>query len=141
MYVPKQWLKSLQVIDPSWRIECDESDGTYMVVKDVRVQIPLEDGKVAVVHGPRIVAVFRGDLCEANLDELRARKRLGEQMKIVEDPMNEIRYYHRLNQEAKEKRSQLALDMVTEGFMKAHKMATSQTFFMPGDTSGHKVPG
>ena len=145
MYVPKQWLKALSIIDPSWRVECDESDGTYMVVKDVSVKIPMEDGKMAIVHGPRTVAVFRGELGETHLDELRARKKLGEQMKIVENPVNELRYYANLQKEAKAKKHELALDMMTEGFMKMHKLATSQTFIMPGDktwpTTSQPTPG
>ncbi|MCK7475656.1 MAG: hypothetical protein MZV49_24240 [Rhodopseudomonas palustris] len=54
-------------------------------------------------------------------------------MKIVENPANELRYYSELNRKAKEKKRELALDMMAEGFMKMHKMATSQTFVMPGD--------
>jgi hypothetical protein len=133
VYVSKTFLKSLALIDRSWRVVPDESDNTYSIVKDVSVKIPIEGGKVGIVHGPRTVAVFQGEPIDAHLDELRRRKRWGEEMKIVENPMNELKYYKRLNDEAKAKKKELALDMMTAGFMKMHKMATSQTFIMPGD--------
>ncbi|MCK7508920.1 MAG: hypothetical protein MZV70_36095 [Desulfobacterales bacterium] len=50
--------------------------------------------------------------------------------------MNELMYYQRLNAQAKEKKAEIALDMMAEGFMKMHKMATSQTFIMPGGEHG-----
>lgn len=140
MYVPEWFVKSLKVIDPTWRVEQDNSDGTYMIMKDVSVAVPLDGGRTGIVHGPRTVAVFQGELCEAHLNELRSRKKIGERMNIVENPANELLFYQRMNREAKEKRKEMALEMMTEGFMKMHKMATSQTFIMPGDKHGPEVP-
>jgi hypothetical protein len=133
MQASKIYLRSLAAIDRSWYLTFDDSDGTYSVVKDVSVKVPLEGGRMGIVHGPRTIAVFTGEPIEVHLDELRKRKRWGEQMNIVENPLNELRYYQQLNAEAKAKKKELAIDMISEGFMKMHKMATSQTFVMPGD--------
>ena len=133
MHVSKEWLKALKIIDPTWRVECDESDGTYMVIKDVSVQVPLDNGRVGVFHGPRIVSVINHEPGDRDLEDLRARKAWGLKMNIVENPANELKYYADLNKMAKEKKRELALDMMTEGFMKAHKIATTATFVMPGE--------
>jgi len=133
MLIPEWFEKELKIIDPSYRAEVEEN--LVAIVKDVHVKLPLKDGGTAIIHGPRTIDVFEHPSHTA-LEKLRKKKYEGQRMNIVENPLNELRWLRGLEEEAKKKREQLAIDMMAEGLMKMHRLENTKTFVMPGGKDG-----
>lgn len=138
MQIPEFFRKELALIDPTYRIELEAEKGVYRIIKPVSVKFNDKRlNRFLHVHGDRTVDVFT-DLNQAALDKLKYRKRLGENMKIVENPMNELKYWRDQEEEAKKKEKDLMIDMIAAGLMKMHKFQTTQTWVMPGEENGKR---
>ncbi len=115
MLTPGWFLKELKIIDPTYYVRFNESNGFFEIVKDVSVSVKMKDGGTAHIYGPRIVDAFL-ELTSAALDNLRRRKAFGRQLNIVDNPMAELEFYAKLQKEANAKMMDEAYTRMAEGF-------------------------
>lgn len=118
--VPRWFLRELRIIDPSLRVDYVSESNMFILSKELDYVI---DGKPKKERFIR--ASFRY-LNDKALDNLRYRKRLGE--RLMDRPGAYIRWLHEEEVENKKKLRDEAIDMMTEGYVKAHKLKTSRTF-------------
>jgi hypothetical protein len=139
--VPKGFLKALAIIDCTYRAEeCPDHDG-YFIIKDIdmslkadggkSLSIPGGDIKVLRVRGPMPV-LWIPDFGEQWLEVLRAMKLKGIELGIFDNPVNELAYYQKLKKDAKAKKAELAVDMISEGLMEAHRLERKKSFSYGG---------
>jgi hypothetical protein len=138
-HAPKWFVKALKVIDPTYRIEDTEDHDGYFIVKDINLTLAADGGKSIFVgdpktlhvHGPRIV-LWIPDLGEVALDALRQMKLKALELKIYDNPLNELTYYASLQSKAKAKKAEVAVDMISEGLMEAHRLERKKSFSYGG---------
>jgi hypothetical protein len=139
--VPKWFVKALAIIDPTYRVEDTEDHDGYFIIKDIdltlkadggkSLSIPGEDIKLLRVRGPMPV-LWISDFGEQWLDVLRAMKAKGLELGIFDNPANELAYYQKLKRDAKKKKAELAVEMISEGLMEAHRLERKKSFSYGG---------
>jgi hypothetical protein len=87
--------------------------------------------KTARIHGPLVILWFPeiGSVC---LDKLREMKRQALEMKIYENPLAELAFYQAKKKIAKQKRTEAAVDIITEGLMVMDKLNRSRSWSYGG---------
>ena len=139
--VPKWFLKALAIIDPTYKIQdTDDHDG-YFVIKDIDLTLKADGGRSLIVPGNDIKFLrVRGPMPvlwisgfdEQWLDVLRAMKQKGLELGIFDNPVNELAYYQKLKRDAKAKKAELAVDMISEGLMEADRLSRKKSFSYGG---------
>jgi len=139
--VPKGFAKALARIDKTYRVSpTDDGDG-YFIIKDIDLSIKENDGKTLPiigrdlktlrVRGPMPILWISG-FDEQWLEVLRAMKLKGLELGIFDNPLAELAYYQKLKREAKAKKEELAVDMVSEGLMEADRLSRKKSFSYGG---------
>lgn len=139
MVVDKGFLKELKLIDPTYRVDEPEDHNGYFIVKDIDLTIKANmENTLSVpnpaelrVHGPKVILWVPG-LGGQILDKLREMKLKALELKIFENPLNELAYYQGLKKEAEKKKRELAVDMIAEGLVEADKMDRKKSFSYGG---------
>lgn len=139
--VPKWFLKALAIIDPTYKIQdTDDHDG-YFVIKDIDLTLKADGGRSLIVPGNDIKflrvrgpmpVLWISDFGEQWLDVLRAMKQKGLELGIFDNPVNELAYYQKLKRDAKAKKAELAVDMISEGLMEADRLSRKKSFSYGG---------
>jgi len=122
MYIPRSFLHELKIIDPELFVVQDYETGTYDIWKDCEFDVGNKHWKEE-----RMIDSFER-LNDDALTKLRYRKWLGRKYNVVEDPKRYHAWIKETNKVAIEKKHNLALDMMTRGFMKIHEHGTKKTF-------------
>jgi hypothetical protein len=139
--VPKGFAKALAIIDQTYRVEDTEDHNGYFIIKDIDLTLKADGGKSLVIPGDDIkVLRVRGpmpilwvsDYGEQWLDVLRAMKARGLELGIFDNPANELAYYQKLKRDAKKKKEELAVDMISEGIMEADRLSRKKSFSYGG---------
>lgn len=143
MTIPEFFARELKTIDPTYRVqECEDGDG-YHIIKDVDLTFKLDGGKTltsprtARARGP-LVVLFAQHLDARTLDQLREMKYRALELGIYDNPVNELAFWKAQQKKAKEKRRDIAVDIVTEGIMEMHKLATSKSWSYGGEPPKEK---
>jgi hypothetical protein len=138
--VPKWFLKELAIIDQTYRVEDTEDHDGYFIVKDVNLTLAADGGKSLFigdpktlhVHGPRVV-LWIPEIAGQALEALRQMKLQALELKIYDNPVNELAYYASLQSKAKAKKAELAVDMISEGLMEADRLSRKKSFSYGGE--------
>ncbi|MCK4829685.1 hypothetical protein KA005_78905 [bacterium] len=129
-YISQWFLKELLVIDPTYFVKWDKHFNSYYSVhKRMNINRIDKDTGICINIKNPVVATFK-HLNHSALDNLRKRKQMGAKFCKPHDPLAYLKFIVKQNQEGKRKAKQLAREMVTEGFMKIHKLQTSKQFDM-----------
>jgi len=140
-HAPKWFVKALKVIDPTYRIEDTEDHDGYFIIKDIDLTLRADGGKTLSVPGKDIKflrargpmpILWISDFAEQWLEVLRAMKLKGIELGVFENPVNELAYYQKLKKDAKKKKAELAVDMISEGLMEAHRLSRKKSFSYGG---------
>jgi len=139
MIVPKQFAKDLKLLDPTYRVEDTEDRVGYFIVKDLDLTIKADGGKTIFVPDPKMlrargpcIVLWVPDLGGQALEQLREMKMRGLELKIFDNPMNELAFYRAQMVKAKKKKMELAVDMISEGLMEGHRLARKKSFSYGG---------
>lgn len=122
MYIPVWFTKALNIIDPELFVAIDYEARTYDIWKECEFEFGHERWKEE-----RMIDSFER-LDDNALTKLRYRKWLGRKFNIEEDP---TRYHAWIKEQARiaqEKKHNLAMDMISRGWMKIHDHETKKTF-------------
>jgi len=145
MIIPAFFEKELHTIDQTYRVEeTDDHDG-FFVIKDVDLSLKADGGKTLSIRDPKMLRV-RGPLIvlwvpaldSRALDKLREMKLRALELGIYDNPVNELAYYKSLQKKAREARRDLAVDMISEGLMEAHKLERSRSWSYGGEKPKEK---
>ena len=118
---PHKWFeRELQIIDDSYFVVFNKMYQYYEIKKQMNV---VKNGELVVVRPT--LAVFR-KLNDKALNNLRERKYMGR--KYAGDPEKYLNYLNSLNEEAKKKKQQLAIEIMAEGYMRIHNLGRKQIF-------------
>lgn len=120
MYPPKWFTRELQIIDDTYFVVFNKRYEYYEIKKQMNV---VKDGRLVVVKPT--LAVFRR-LNDRALDNLRERKCEGR--KYAGNSNEYLNHLKRLNEEAKKKKQQLALEMMATGYLAIHNLGRKQIF-------------
>lgn len=120
MRAPRWFERELKAIDSTYFAVFNKKYHYYEIKKEMNV---VRDGKLVVVKPT--LAVFRR-LNETSLNNLRERKYMGR--KYAGDPMKYLNYLNSLNVESKKKKQKLALETMTEGYMRIHNLGRKKIF-------------
>ncbi len=120
MRPPKWFTKELQIIDDTYYVVFNKMYEYYEIKKQMNV---VKDGMLVVVKPT--LAVFR-KLNDKALNNLRERKYTGR--KYAGDPKKYLNYINSLNEEAKKKKQRLAIEIMSEGYMRIHNLGRKQIF-------------
>jgi hypothetical protein len=147
-HVPSGFAKGLKIIDPTYRVEATEDHNGYFIIKDIDLSLKSDDGrslpiigkdvKTLRVRGPMPV-LWIPDFGEQWLDVLRAMKMKGIELGVFDNPVNELAYYQKLKREARQKKRELAVDMISEGLMEAHRLSRKKSFSYGGTSGGKRA--
>ena len=140
MIIPKWFKKELSIIDKTYRCEDTPDHDGYFIVKDLDLTLRADGGKSLSVPDPKLLRV-RGPLVvlwipsldEQCLEKLRAMKAKGLELGIFDNPVNELAYYQKLKRDAKAKKAELAVDMISEGLMEAHRLERKKSWSYGGE--------
>lgn len=122
MYILDSFKKSLKIIDPELFVVMDYETNTYDIWKDCEFEVGNTHWKEE-----RMIDSFEF-LNDDALTHLRYRKWLGREYNTVDDPKRYQAWIKETNKIAIEKKHNLALDMMTRGWMKIHDHKTKKTF-------------
>jgi hypothetical protein len=140
-HAPKWFVKALKTIDSTYRIEDTEDHDGYFIIKDIDLTLKADGGKSLVIPGKDIKflrvrgpmpVLWISDFGEQWLEVLRAMKLKGIELGIFDNPVNELAYYQKLKKDAKAKKAELAVDMISEGLMEAHRLSRKKSFSYGG---------
>ena len=120
MRPPNWFTKELKIIDDTYYVVFNKRYEYYEIKKEMNV---IKDGRLVVVKPT--LAVFRR-LNDRALNNLRERKYTGR--KFSADPMKYLSYLNSLNKEAKAKKRELALEMMSHGYMAIHNLGRRKIF-------------
>jgi len=143
MFVPQRFKKDLEILDPTYRIQDTEDHEGYYIVKDVdltlrsdggkSLSIPGGDPKWLRVRGPLVVLFIpTHEFGEQILEKLREMKREALAMGIYDNPTNELAWLQKKKKEARQKKAELATEMISEGLMEAHRLERKKSFSYGG---------
>jgi hypothetical protein len=141
MIVPTGFAKGLKIIDSTYEVQdTDDHDG-YYIVKNVdltlkadggrSLSIPGGDIKVLRVRGP-LVILYVPDLNDSVLEKLREMKAQALEMGIYDNPLNELAWLQKKKREAREKRRDLATEVISEGLMDVYQTERKKSFSYGG---------
>jgi len=142
MVVPEWFLKELKIIDQTWKVQEPEDHIGLFIIKDIDLTIKADDGKSLSLPGKDLKRLrVRGPLVvlwipEANnqaLDQLRKMKLEAAQMRIFDNPLKELFFWQKKKREAKKKREELAVDMISEGLMEQYKLERKKSWSYGGE--------
>jgi hypothetical protein len=122
MVSPPAWfLRELKTVDPNYYVVANEEARVYRIMmnSDVVVESPMRGA--FRITGPKTVDVFQHLNADA-LMHLRYRKWLGRQMKIIENPQNELAFLMAQEKAAKAKEMNLAHEMMAEGLQEGYRI-------------------
>ncbi len=122
MHILPSFLKALKIIDPEFFVVQDHETGTYDIWKDCTFEFSKERWKEE-----RMIESFER-LDDDALTKLRYRKWLGRKFNVENDPK---RYHAWMKEQARvamEKKHNLAMDMISRGWMKINDHNTKKTF-------------
>jgi len=139
MIVPKSFANDLKLVDPTYRVQDPEDHVGYFIVKDIDLTLKADGGKTLFirdekelrVRGPCIV-LWVPELGSGAIERLREMKMQALELKIYDDPLNELAYYRALNLKAKKKKMELAVDMISEGLMEKHRLERKKSWSYGG---------
>ena len=114
MRPPRWFLRELEIIDSTYYVVFNKRCRYYEIKKQMNV---VKDRRLVVVRPT--LAVFPR-LNDRALNNLRERKYIGR--KYARDPKLYLKYINKLNEEAKKKKEDLAIEMMAEGYMKIHNL-------------------
>lgn len=118
---PPDWFtRELRIIDDTYYVVFNKNYEYYEIKKQMNV---VKDGDLVVVKPT--LAVFRR-LNDRALNNLRERKFMGR--KYAGDPKKYLNYLNSLNVESKKKKQQLALETMTEGYIRIHNLGRKKIF-------------
>jgi len=118
---PLKWFtRELEIIDPTYFVVFNKNYQYYEIKKEMNV---IRDGELVVVRPT--LAVFKR-LNDRALNNLRERKYVGR--KYSRDPMLYLKYLNSLNEEAKKKKKELAIETMAEGYMRIHNLGRRKIF-------------
>lgn len=118
---PPSWFeRELQIIDDTYFVVFNKEYEYYEIKKQMNV---VKDGRLVVVKPT--LAVFRR-LNDGALNNLRERKYVGR--KYAGDSEKYLNYLNSLNEEAKKKKQQLAIETMAEGYMRIHNLGRKTIF-------------
>lgn len=118
---PPRWFeKELSFIDSTYFIAYNKKYQYYEIKKRMNI---IKDGRFVVTQPT--LAVFKR-LNDNALNNLRERKYMGR--KYSGDPKKYLGYINSLNKEAKQKKRDLALEMMAEGYLKIHNLGRKKLF-------------
>lgn len=156
MIVPKGFSKELRLIDQTYKVQDPDDHKGYFIVKDIDLTLKADDGRSLSIPGGNIKNLrFRGplvilwvpELGGQTLEELRKMKADGLAMGIYENPLKELAFYQAKKREARKKRAELVVDIITEGIMEADRMTKKKSWSYGGEKpvdkgvlNGPKVP-
>jgi len=120
MHPPRWFERELEIIDDTYYVVFNKRYEYYEIKKQMNV---IKDGRLVVVKPT--LAVFRR-LNGKALDNLRERKFMGR--KYAGDPKKYLNYLNSLNVEAKKKKQQLAIEMMSEGYVRIHNLGRRKIF-------------
>lgn len=145
MSADKGFLKDLRTIDQTYRVEDDENKKGYYIVKDVDMTLKADGGKSLFIPDPKMlhvrgpcVVLWVPELGGQALDRLREMKMKALEVKIYEDPMNELAFWRAQGVKAKKKKMDLAVDMISEGLMEGYRLARKKSFSYGGSEDKSK---
>lgn len=124
--IPEFFRRAIQAIDQSYYVVYDPNFRTFDIMKDIKEQVRRKDGSYEWMKTSLLLAFFKYPNDQA-LSELRRRKRLGISLNLIEHPRRYEQWVRRINAENRAKKSEIAADMLIEGFKKIHKHRTSKT--------------
>jgi len=140
-HVPKGFTKALKVIDPTYRVEDTEDHDGYFIIKDIDLTLKSDGGrslpiigkdvKTLRVRGP-MPLLWISDFGEKWLEVLRQMKFKGIELGIFDNPANELAYYQKLKRDAKKKKIEVAVDMISEGLMEKHRLERKKSWSYGG---------
>ena len=100
MIVPKWFKAELAIIDPTYRCQETDDHNGYYIVKDIDLTLKADGGKTLFIPDPKMLRVkgpcivlWVPSLEEQALESLRQMKAKALELKIYDDPMNELAFY------------------------------------------------
>jgi hypothetical protein len=148
MFVPKWFAKELKILDPTYRVgETDDHVG-YYIIKDLDLSLKADGGKSLFIPDPKMLRV-RGpcvvlwipELSGAALERLREMKMKALELRIYDNPMNELAFYKAQQAKAKSKKMELAVDMISEGLMEMDRFERRKSFSYGAEDQKEKDHG
>jgi len=124
--VPKWFRRELKLLDPTYWIGYDTHSDSFHIMKDIGYNLVV-DGVRTHFSETQIRASFK-HLDRVAMTSLKRRKYLGNKFNAKGDEMAYWKDIERKDAEQKAKTSNDAIDQITEGVMKAHKLSTVKTF-------------
>lgn len=143
MKVPKWFSKSLYIIDKTYRVEEAEDHNGFFIIKDIDLTLEADDGRSLSIPGGNIntlrargslPVLYVPELSEHALEQLREMKKKALELGIYDNPVNELAYYQKLKRDAKRKKDELAVDMISEGLMDAHTIEKKKSWSYGGSS-------
>ena len=123
---PKWFLRELKIIDPKYFVAYNRRYDYFEIRWKVHFYKEVK-GKYVEHRSQPTLATFR-HLNDAALTNLRERKKLGEQFERKHDSNKYLQWIQELNREAKAKKQELALETITEGFMRIYNVGRRKMF-------------
>ena len=118
--VPNWFKRELKILDPKYYVVYNDHYNYFEIKHTVRI---IRHGR-EFISRPNL-AVFKV-LNDAAMTNLRKRKYVGR--KFQGDTKKYLNWIRRNNEEAKEKKRQIGLEMMTEGYMRIHNLGR-RTYF------------
>jgi hypothetical protein len=125
MEVPGWFKRELRCIDPTYYVRVNTVAQSYDVMKDAEIYLKFKDGTVYQRKEPRVVGSYPYANSEA-LTNLRYRKWLGRQMKIVEHPERERKMLQEAEDEHKRKEQDAGTELVAQGLIEHDNLANKR---------------
>jgi len=122
--IPQWFEKDLKIVDPTYYAIWNKYCNAFEIKK--KLNLIDKDGYFHVLNPT--VAVFK-HLNDSALTEMRRRKWIANKF---DDPKKHLKYLETQQKEAKEKKKELARQMITDGFYKIGTWGQKQIFDLGG---------
>lgn len=139
MFVPKWFAKELKVLDPTYRVDEPEDKVGYFIIKDLDLTLKADGGKTMFIPDPKVlrargpcVVLWVPELGGQAIEALKQMKLKALELNIFDNPMNELAFYRSQQVKAKQKRMEVAVDMISEGLMEGHRLERKKSFSYGG---------
>lgn len=148
MFVPKQFQKDLKILDPTYRVQETEDHVGYFIVKDVDLSLKADGGKTLFIPDPKMlhikgpcIVLWFPDFGGQVLERLREMKMKALELRIYDNPMNELAFWKAQQVKAKRSKMDLAVDMISEGLMEIDRFERRKSFSYGGEDHKEKDHG
>lgn len=120
---PSWFPSTMTEIDPAMYLEYNRHSNCYELKKRILIKLPMREW----IREPWTLAVFER-LNDSSMTHIRYLHWLYNKLNLRNNPVNYYKWLKKLNDEAKQKEHELAVEQIAEGFMRIHNLERKKMF-------------